>query len=78
MTEVVLLYVLYLCAVHVGATDLLSLRVWNKELVALDRIADCNLLCSANLVFVSKQMYSRSSRNIGAATAGACCFILPN
>ncbi|ATW06129.1 hypothetical protein TETLIM1_000113 [Candidatus Hodgkinia cicadicola] len=78
MTEAVLLYILYLCAVHVGAADLLSLRVWVKELVALDRIADYNLLCCSSLVFASKQMYLRPSCYVSAATAGACCFILPN
>ncbi|AUG34223.1 hypothetical protein TETAUR1b_000045 [Candidatus Hodgkinia cicadicola] len=65
-----------LCAVRVGATDLLSLRVWNRE--PLDRIADCNLLRSANLGFVSKRVCLRSSYGVSAATAGACCFILPN
>ncbi|XXN13570.1 MAG: hypothetical protein AAI902_00555 [Candidatus Hodgkinia cicadicola] len=61
-----------------GATDLLSLRVWVEELVALDRIADCSLLCSAGLVFASKQIYARSCCNVGATAAGACCFILPS
>lgn len=64
--------------VHVGATDLLSLRAWVKELVVLDRIADCDLLCSAGLVFASKQTRLRSCFSVGAAAAGACCFVLPN
>ncbi|AUG91376.1 hypothetical protein TETLON1_000095 [Candidatus Hodgkinia cicadicola] len=78
MTEVVLLYILYLCAVHVGAADLLSLRVWAKELVALDRLADHNLLCSASLVFAPKLTRLRSYCNVGAGAAGASRFVLPN
>ncbi|AUG91496.1 hypothetical protein TETLON2a_000109 [Candidatus Hodgkinia cicadicola] len=78
MTEVVLLYILYLRAVYVGAADLLSLRVWVKELVALDRVADYNLLCFASLVFAPKRARLRSYCNVGAAAAGASCFVLLN
>ncbi|AHL30970.1 MAG: hypothetical protein HCTETUND1_169 [Candidatus Hodgkinia cicadicola] len=57
---------------------MLSLRAWTKELVALDRVADYNLLCSASLVFAPRLTRLRSYCNVGAAAAGASCFVLPS
>ncbi|XXM93258.1 MAG: hypothetical protein AAI946_00565 [Candidatus Hodgkinia cicadicola] len=77
MVRVALLYVLCVGAFHIGDVELLSLKLWAKGLVVLDRIASCDLMCAAELVFVSKHWYLRRCCCC-VNTASACYYVLPN
>ncbi|XXM90081.1 hypothetical protein AADW59_00580 [Candidatus Hodgkinia cicadicola] len=70
-------YVLYLCSFHVCNVDLFSFRIWIKELITLDKVANCELVCPTNLALISKHWYLRSRWRVYENRACADCYVLP-
>ncbi|ATY93549.1 hypothetical protein CHOCRA_000118 [Candidatus Hodgkinia cicadicola] len=76
MSKIVLMYIMWLCAFHVNDTDLFVLKVWFRELVMLDKIINCKIAYSNELVLISKQWHSQLRHSCYVVTCPY--YALPN